>query len=253
MNKDTTTEGILDRLRLAVHAKSDSDLARSLGITPQAISKARNMDKVPPSWCLTASGLFNISADWLFFGNGPMTLSEPPTSYLIPKPTTVMPTIGSNTVGVAEVGSIATSLRSAAEEIIMIPMVEAVLSAGGGSLETSNDSEKSYAFRQDFLLRKGNPKDMVLMRVGGDSMEPEIKDNDVVLLDTSKTYIIPGRIYAVGFEEAIYLKRIDIEPGKAILKSTNPAYLPMILDIGGDCEELFRVIGRVLWCGREYK
>ena len=107
--------------------------------------------------------------------------------------------------------------------------------------------------RSDFLHRKGNPREMVLMRVSGDSMEPEIMDNDIVLIDQGKRDVTPGRLYAIGFDEAIYLKRIDILPGKVILKSTNAAYPPVELDTRGDCEDAFRVIGRVLWCGREYK
>ena len=137
-------------------------------------------------------------------------------------------------------------------DLILIPMVEARLSAGQGSLQTDGNSERSYAFRSDFLHRKGNPDNMVLMRVSGDSMQPEILNNDVVLLDQSKTDILPGRIYAVGFEEAIYLKRVDMLPGKVILKSANPAYPPVELDIRDQQRDAFRVIGQVLWSGREY-
>lgn len=36
-------------------------------------------------------------------------------------------------------------------------MAEARLSAGNGSLEVSGNHERSYAFRLDFLLRKGIP------------------------------------------------------------------------------------------------
>ena len=50
-------------------------------------------------------------------------------------------------------------------DLILIPMVEARLSAGQGSLQTDGNSERSYAFRSDFLHRKGNPDNMVLMRV----------------------------------------------------------------------------------------
>ena len=94
---------------------------------------------------------------------------------------------------------------------------------------------------------------MVLMRVSGDSMVPEIFDNDLVLLDRGQTEISPGRLYAVGFEDAIYIKRIDKLPGKIILHSVNPAYPPVSLDLRGDCADQFRVIGRVLWSGREYR
>lgn len=137
-------------------------------------------------------------------------------------------------------------------DLIMVPMVEARLSAGQGSLQTDGCSERSYAFRSDFLYRKGNPDSMVLMRVEGDSMQPEIMNNDVVLIDQSKTEIRLGRIFAVGFEEAIYLKRIDMLPGKIVLKSANPAYPPVELDIRDQQRDAFRVIGQVLWSGREY-
>ena len=137
-------------------------------------------------------------------------------------------------------------------DLILIPMVEARLSAGQGSLLTGSNCERTYAFRSDFLYRKGNPDNMVLMRVSGDSMQPDILNNDVVLIDQSKRDILPGRIYAVGFEEAIYLKRIDMLPGKVILKSANPAYPPVELDIRDQQGDSFRVIGQVLWSGREY-
>ena len=69
-------------------------------------------------------------------------------------------------------------------------------------------------------------------------------DNDIVLIDQGKRDVTPGRLYAIGFDEAIYLKRIDILPGKVILKSTNAAYPPVELDTQGDCGDAFRVIAR---------
>ena len=175
--------------------------------------------------------IFKVNTDWLLFGRGPM--KEDSINNELRKKT--MEIIGRR------------------DDIIMIPMVEAVLSAGGGSFETSSITGRDYAFRRDFIERKGNPNDMILMRVSGDSMEPDVLNGDVVLIDQGKTRIVPGQMFAVGFEEAIYLKRIDVMPGKAILKSVNPAYPPMELDIRGQLSDQFRVIGRVLWCGREYK
>lgn len=140
-----------------------------------------------------------------------------------------------------------------ADDLIRIPMVEAVLSAGTGSLETSGQMGREYAFRRDFIQRKGNPANMVLMRVAGDSMQPEIMDKDVVLLDQSRKRLLPGPIFALGFEDAIYLKRVDKLPGQIILKSVNPAYEPIHIEMGEQTSDQFRVIGQVLWAGREYK
>lgn len=139
------------------------------------------------------------------------------------------------------------------DELIRIPMVDAILSAGTGSLETSGESSRAYAFRRDYIQRKGNPANMVLMRVRGDSMQPEVMDNDVVLLDQSKTRPHPGPIFAVGIEDAIYLKRVDLLPGQIILKSVNPDYEPVRIEMGEQTSDLVRIIGQVLWVGRDYK
>lgn len=226
---------ISERLQILRGDKSRRSFADFLGIPPSTLKNYEQGDTSPPleTLELVCEKMF-ISRRWLLLGEGTMRPLEIEEN----KKQTPLVSVNETTCDV---------------DIIMIPMADARLSAGCGSLEADATSERKYGFRSDFLHRKGSPNNMVLMRVSGDSMSPEIEDNDVVLLDQSKKDITPGRLYAVGFEEAIYLKRIDMLPGKVVLKSTNPAYPPVELDINGDCEELFRVIGRVLWCGREYK
>ncbi|MDE6735761.1 MAG: helix-turn-helix domain-containing protein [Desulfovibrio sp.] len=210
---------IFERLKMASGATSDQELAVKLGLSKQSIADARSRKTVPPAWIPKAALQFGVTTDWLFWGRTPQNTSQE---------------------------------QSGDVDLIRVPMVEARLSAGHGSLLVSGEVERSYAFRSDFLLRKGNPKSMVMMRVSGDSMQPEIMDNDVVLLDQSKTEIKAGRIFAVGFDDAIYCKRIDRVPGKIILKSVNPAYEPLEIDVRGQEADEFRVIGQVIWCGREY-
>ena len=227
----------MQRIFQVIGSDSDSSLARALGIQPPSVAGARKRKMIPGQWIEKIALDYNICADWLLFGRGPMRSGDVRKEEALTELRRKTDKI----------------LGKTDDEIIMIPMVEAVLSAGGGSFETSAITGRDYAFRRDFIERKGNPNDMILMRVSGDSMEPEVLNGDVVLIDQGKTRIVPGQMFAVGFEEAIYLKRIDITPGKAILKSANPVYPPMELDIRGQMSDLFRVIGRVLWSGREYK
>ena len=135
--------------------------------------------------------------------------------------------------------------------LMMVPMAEARLSAGAGSFETDGDVLRHYAFRWDFLRRKGNPAQMVLLRVAGDSMRPRIVNNDVVLIDQSQREPIPGRIYAVGVEDMVYLKVLDAMPGKLILTSINPEYAPIEADTSEQLAGMVRIIGRAVWVGRE--
>lgn len=133
----------------------------------------------------------------------------------------------------------------------MVPMVEARLSAGTGSFETGGAEERRYAFRTDFLSRKGQPSSMVLMRVDGDSMEPQIFNNDVVLVDQSQTTPRAGGLFAVAVEDLVYLKVVDTLPGKIVLKSYNEAYTALEIDARGDLADGIRIIGRAVWVGRE--
>lgn len=121
-----------------------------------------------------------------------------------------------------------------------------------GSFETSSTTEKEYAFRKDFITRKGNPNNMVLMRVSGNSMEPEIQNNDVVLIDQSKTTIFASKIYAVAFEDCVYIKRIEKDLNGIILVSSNSNYSPIQIIMNEQTENQFKIIGRVLWSGREF-
>lgn len=227
--KDDTIDGQINRMFQATQAKNDSELSRILGLSPAAVYKAKQAGAIPPAWVIKIAERFKVSADWLLFGYGSMLREE--KGALIPSE----------------------EATASPEDLIMIPMVDAVLSAGTGSLETSGQIAREYAFRRDFIQRKGNPANMVLMRVRGDSMQPEVMDNDVVLLDQSKTRPHPGPIFAVGIEDAIYLKRVDMLPGQIVLKSVNPEYKPIHIEMGEQTADLVRIIGQVLWVGREYK
>ena len=204
---------IVQRLMQALEADTAVELARALGLPVADVEQALAKGQVPDEWVRICAAETGCNADWLFFGRGPMRL----------------PLVESGAMPACLM------LEDVDDDVDMItvPLVVARLSAGSG--------------------RKGNPRRMVLMRVSGDSMVPEIQDNDLVLLDQGQTEIVSGRLYAIGFEDAIYIKRIDLLPGQIVLHSTNPAYPPVTLDLSGDCAEQFRVIGRVLWSGREYR
>lgn len=216
-----------DRIKFLRGKASQQAFATSLGIPQMTLSNYEKGKSEPKLVLLKEMcSRFRLNINWLLFGIGPMNVDD-------------------------VASSLATS--SCDVDLIMVPMVEARLSAGNGSLQVDGDIERSYAFRSDFLHRKGNPANMVMMRVEGDSMQPEIMDGDVVLLDQNKKEIRAGRIFAVGFDDAIYLKRIDKLPGKIVLKSVNPEYPPVELDVREQNEDAFRVIGQVIWCGREYR
>lgn len=131
--------------------------------------------------------------------------------------------------------------------LIMVPKVAARLSAGGGSFEASAEVKGLYAFREEWLRSKGNPDDMVLMEVSGDSMEPELRNGDTVLINQGQVDILAGLVYAVGIEDTVVVKQVERRPGALVLRSTNPSYAPVEVDLRGDLADTVRIIGRVIW------
>uniref|UniRef100_I2PZK4 Putative transcriptional regulator n=1 Tax=Desulfovibrio sp. U5L TaxID=596152 RepID=I2PZK4_9BACT len=213
-------EGFFARAAKAAGLTSQTELAVLVGVHRSAVTQAKKKDAVPKAWVLAVSRRAGVDADWLEFGR-PDRRSRAAAG-----------------AGEADDGLFAG-----------VPKVRARLSAGGGSFETAGEVEAVYPFRRDWLRRKGNPASMVLMDVVGNSMEPEIRHGDTVLIDQGQTGVVAHAVYAVGVEDTVLVKRVEKRPGALVLLSDNQAYAPIVLS--GDELDALRVIGRVLWVGRE--
>jgi hypothetical protein len=67
---------IIARLKEALNAGSDGQLANYLGISRQNIGAARKREDVPTVWIYKVAELTGCSMDWLSFGKGPKTRVE---------------------------------------------------------------------------------------------------------------------------------------------------------------------------------
>jgi phage repressor protein C with HTH and peptisase S24 domain len=197
---------------------SFSELAALLKINRSSISQARKKDSIPANWLLELFRSHGLNPDWLMGGDGPQWL----------KPGDRMENAFSP-----------------------VPKVRARLCAGAGSFEIGERVEEYYSFQSAWLQSKGAKDRMVLMDVFGNSMSPEIKDGDTVLIDQSQTGIYAGTIYAVGVEDTIMVKRIEKHPRKLVLLSDNKEYAPIFLS--DDEMDRVRIIGKVLWVCRELR
>ncbi len=139
--------------------------------------------------------------------------------------------------------------RSSLDRFVQVPVVAARLGAGGGSHVVDSGVQGHMAFRSGWLQKKGRSRDMVLMQVIGDSMEPSIHEGDYVLIDQSKQEIYSGGTYALGLEDTIMVKQLDKRPNELVILSTNPRYSPIVLS--GDELDTMRLIGRVIGIWRD--
>lgn len=206
----------LKRVFTATGIESQIELAAALGINRSAITQARKKDAVPDRWILGLYRKFGLNPDWLENGLGSIFLK---------------------------------SGRDDGEAFTYVPKVQARLCAGGGSFEVEDGVEGYYSFRQAWLAGKGSADTMVLLDVFGNSMEPELKDGDTVLIDQARTDIIAGAVYAVGIDDTIMVKRIEKHPNSLVLLSDNTRYAPISLER----EEMdsVRILGKVIWACRE--
>jgi phage repressor protein C with HTH and peptisase S24 domain len=201
------------------------DLARTLGVNRSAITQAKNRDAVPQKWILALSRRYGLSPDWLESGDGGRDGRRLPSRERgLPPP-------------------------NAGLETVLVPKVTARLCAGGGSFELETVPVSEHPLPRAWLSRMGRPNAMVFMDVVGNSMEPGIRDGDMVLVDSSATEEVPQSILAVGYEDAIYIKRLKKQAGGLALLSDNPDYAP--ITIAGDEIASFRIIGKVVWLCRD--
>lgn len=222
MNKISYND-FFERLSKTLRIQTQQELASLLGVNRSAITQAKKRNAVPERWILKIARDYGLQPQWLSTGAGAET-SAP-----LQEPTRDVP-------------------ESA---FIEVPKVRARLCAGGGSFEVGANIEDYYAFKRDWLLRKGSADNMVLMDVFGNSMEPEIKEGDTVLVDQQQQAVIAGGIYAVGVEDTVMVKRIEKRPSALVLLSDNTDYSPVVLQ--GDELDTVRIIGKVVWCCREYR
>jgi len=138
--------------------------------------------------------------------------------------------------------------EQALDGFVFVPRVKAVAGAGE-SFEIDTDVAKMYAFRESFMHYLGvNAKNVVMMYVRGDSMEPLIYENDMVLIDQNDTSARDGYIYVLSLGDALMVKRMQKTPRGWNVCSENKNYPP--IPVEGQELDALCIRGRVRWFGR---
>lgn len=132
----------------------------------------------------------------------------------------------------------------------MVPVYDVYASAGFGSLVGYEEQTHGLAFPPAYLrkLTNSSTRDLVIISVKGDSMEPTLLDDDVVLVDKSKTHMGYEGMFVLRHNDTLLVKRAGMaaKPGRVTLISDNKTYPPVdaaLVDL--------HVVGKVLWYGRK--
>lgn len=105
-----------------------------------------------------------------------------------------------------------------------------------------------FLSREDLELLQRTEKQLVTVRVDGDSMEPTIKAGDEVIVDVDDRRLRDG-IWVIAMSGYLVATRLQVRPdGTARMLSDNDKYPPVELggDPAGPLTQTLQIVGRVL-------
>lgn len=138
------------------------------------------------------------------------------------------------------------------DEFTLIDSYAIYASAGHGSEIGHELQTEPMSFRTDWLKKEGfSPDRLAVIRAKGDSMEPTISDNDVILVLLSNGDSPRDGLHVIRLESGLFVKRLQFDPlGSVYVKSDNPTYNSMT--ISKDERSQLHIVGRVVWAGKKF-
>ena len=133
-----------------------------------------------------------------------------------------------------------------------VPEVDVEASAGPGALADEFVAERAlWQLPEPMIRHEGgaDPAALRILRVRGNSMEPEMGDGDRIVVDTARRVPAMGELFVLWDGDGLVVKRIekarDPGPPRLRLISANPDYTPY------EClAEKAQIVGKVLWTVR---
>ena len=112
--------------------------------------------------------------------------------------------------------------------------------------------ESARWYLPDAMLRqeaRANPKDLKIVSVRGDAMEPFLSEGDRLVIDTARTHPTTGELCALWDGSGLAVRRAEIvhgtEPAQLRFTCANPNYAPVTC-LAGEA----RIVATVLWIFR---
>lgn len=140
------------------------------------------------------------------------------------------------------------NVPNADQSFVQVPRYSASAEAGDSDSFVSDDLDITYyAFSLQWIKRRGfDPKELQIIEVKGDSMEPKFREGDLVLVDRSQVEPKDSKAFVVCVRGEFMVKHVQIIGQSAIsLVSANSIYPSLELKLPLD-ERDFQIIGQVV-------
>lgn len=132
-------------------------------------------------------------------------------------------------------------------EFVPIPKFTVSASAGNGVENVAEEAVGHYAFDRRWLRQRGlKPDRLAIITVSGDSMEPKLRNHDIILVDLDQRSASDGKTYVIRIGDELLVKHIQrISPSQIDLISANPTYPPRTVDLSKERDSI-QIIGKVV-------
>ena len=144
--------------------------------------------------------------------------------------------------------------QEAPEKTEGIPIYANKLSAGAGQWIDSENIVSKLGLDPDYVRRYvGPPESLIGSYAQGDSMEPTMRSNDLILVDTSKNHLVSDGVYAIAINNVSVVKRLimNFKEQQVIVRSDNPNYDDMVFE-GEEWDQAnVNIIGQAVWVGKQ--
>jgi phage repressor protein C with HTH and peptisase S24 domain len=225
--------GFVARLQLVVQQWPSADrLAKATGVSPSAFRKWLKGVAEPSRDRLVAlAEAAGVNVSWLAQGQG----AEPDLLSLAARAHSPR---SADLAGNPSIG-----------QYLVLPKRPEAAAAGSGRPTAAVPTE-FIGFRHDWIRTTfgREPADLILEIAVGESMEPGIRNGDLLLVDTTDRTFRNFGIYVIAARGERLVKRVQRKfDGSLILISDNNIYQPE--SIPADLAKEVQIIGRVIWRG----
>lgn len=137
---------------------------------------------------------------------------------------------------------------------VYLPLYDVRAAAGGGELVENESVVDVLAFKESWIRQElhASPDDLRLIHVVGDSMEPDLRAGDIILIDHTDQAGSREGVYVIRMDGALLVKQLQRLPGGIVrVISRNQAYEPFSVRTSEiNAAAGFAIIGRVVWACR---
>lgn len=245
MNSDQAAPDLHQRLLQAIGGEKPHAWGKRMGIEKATLDGIINHGSTPTTKTLLKIAWHSdISLNWLLTGQPPERLQSPSASQSLHEMRSLLLT--PNRVGDEGEGYLVNK-----DAYVLVPRYDVAASAGPGFAIQSEQVVDHLAFKSEWVRRAMglDPHRLALISTKGDSMEPSLKEGDLLLLDLREQQVRNDAIYVLRLDDFLIAKRLQRGfDGTITIKSDNTAYEKQV--VPKEMTEQLDIIGRVVWTGR---